>query len=189
MVQRNQSVVVAFAGDTDQADVICAALQGHGVDAYVVDANISRTLWHVALAIHPEGVRIAVPAGQADDARQLLQELGHSDVQAEPDLSDEQEPDDEPGPDSPAEEGDDDAPDHEEEPQAPTAEGSAKRAAIAGLFSLLFPPFVLVSLYQFIKALTLPQSGRPQPSRYFLHRVFALSIIFLWTVLVFLMGR
>jgi len=70
-----KTVVVATAGTLQEADMMRLALQGEGIDAFILDENVSNTLCYIRLAIHPKGVRIAVGEADAERAREVLKGL------------------------------------------------------------------------------------------------------------------
>ena len=67
-------MVAARAGTLGQADVICAALAGAGIPVFIQDEIASNFLAHLGLAIHPWGIKILVPASEADHAREIVEQ-------------------------------------------------------------------------------------------------------------------
>jgi len=212
------SVVLTAVDDLDKAEVLCAVLRGRGFDAYVVDPNASRSLWHLNLAINPDGIRVAVRADQADQARQALLELEREAGQEGETLLPPEElpPEDEPEPnqapagaapqDEPLEaDQTDEAPDADPSPEAEgqpdsvarpeeaTADFYARKAAMACLFSFFVAPIILLAVSHFIKALVLPRKTSPGPSRYLLWMTISLLIISGWILVILVsiraMGR
>ena len=65
-------VVVAVANRLTEADVMRAALEASGIPAYVQNEFTTNWFSHMGLAINPKGVKVFVPRGAIDEARQVL---------------------------------------------------------------------------------------------------------------------
>jgi len=128
-MRRFQLVVVGTTAKLQEADVLRAALATHGIEAFVLEERTSSLLSHMAVAIHPGGVPVAVHRRDVRRAREVLSELP-----AWPGTSY--------GAGAAAGEQDD----------RPTPDQYAQRAYRSALFSAWFPLLSVLTLYYFIKA-------------------------------------
>ena len=76
-------ITVANLSTAMEAHLIQGALHAAGLDALVPDANISQT--HSLMTVALGGVRVVVPAEQADAALEILDALNRGDLQLEGD--------------------------------------------------------------------------------------------------------
>ena len=119
--------VVAAAGSVEEADLIRTALGAAGLEAIVLDANFSAWMPHLALGVGRGGVRVAVAARDVPAAEEIL----HRSVDRA-----------------------ESAPDASGKLPLPSEEAGelARRACLAGLFTWLVLPMVLLTVYYLIKA-------------------------------------
>jgi len=66
--------VAATAGTLEEAELTATTLRGAGIPAWVPDRATAGWYWHLQYAISPGGMRVMVPHGRLDDARQVLAE-------------------------------------------------------------------------------------------------------------------
>lgn len=113
---------------------MCAVLGSSGIEAVILDENISSVMGHLAFGLTPHGIRIAVPIGDAEEAAQILKPReggwGSIDVEAGAELRD------------------------TEAKEPLTAERCALKAYRAAFLSWCLPPVALLTAYWFIRALT-----------------------------------
>ncbi len=176
MDKQTRSVVVAAEPEVGQAEVTCAVLRTLGFDAYVVDGNISSLLWHVSLAINPAGIRVAVPADQAEEASQALARLREEDA-------DWTRQDDAPA-DEDATPGPEGLPVGASHEIPGTPDYHAARAALCSLFTFLLPPLLLLVPYHLVKAMRARRTG-PVSGRYRLHMGIGMFLLAFWLMVIF----
>ena len=127
-------VVIGAAGSLTQADIMCAVLGSSGIEAVILDENVSSVMGHLTFALTPHGIRIAVPIGDAEEAAQILKPKqdgwGSIDVEAGTELRDKE-------PDEPL-----------------TAEQCALKAYRAAFLSWCLPPAALLTAYWLVRALS-----------------------------------
>ncbi len=69
--------VAARARDLEQAELLAVALRAADIPAWVPDRATAGWYWHLQYAISPGGMRVIVPHGRLEDARQVLAEHEH----------------------------------------------------------------------------------------------------------------
>ncbi|MFO8012046.1 MAG: hypothetical protein R6X20_01955 [Phycisphaerae bacterium] len=74
--------VAARARNLEAAELTAIALRGAGIPAWVPDRATAGWYWHLQYAISPGGMRVMVPHGRLDDARQVLAERGHQEPES-----------------------------------------------------------------------------------------------------------
>ncbi len=179
MNRQTKSVVVAAEPEVGQAEVTCAVLRNLGFDAYVVDGNISSLLWHVSLAINPTGIRIAVPAEQAEEAWQVLARLREEDLDWTRQDDAPADEDAAPGPEGPTVDSSHETPG--------TPDYHAARAALCSLFTFLLPPLLLLVPYHLVKAIGARRTG-PASLRYRLHVGVGMFMLAFWLTVIFIVA-
>lgn len=147
-----QTEVVAHAATLQQADILRAVLQSEGFDAFIIGERAANVLSPLQMGLNPHGIRIAVPADQAQDALSVLR-WKHQDGLALPEGAWTAN-----GPRG-EEFWADGGEDAESRPAEPgevvpsTADLDAERACLAALFSFWIWPLVPLTLWYIVRAL------------------------------------
>jgi hypothetical protein len=165
----NRPAIVAHATSLGQAEVIAAVLRAEGIDSAVYNANAAATLSHIPYAVNPRGIEVAVPADQAEQAREILS------AGPPEELADAEE---EPARDSSPE-------------AAPSAEDYARYSLRCAVLSILLGPLVVLAIWYFLKSLRrLPGPGpaRRAAVRYLWRAVpLVVLAVLLWGVVLWLL--
>ncbi|MDY6913708.1 MAG: DUF2007 domain-containing protein [Planctomycetota bacterium] len=145
-------VVVAAAATLTEADVIRASLDAAGIDAMILNETTTNVLSHLNFAINPGGIRIAVSARDTEAARELLAHHGVHSEEADEYFTTPQE-------------------------DAPAPDDYAQKAYWSAFFSWWLFPFIIITLYWFIKAAK-AHRRRPaeQPGRFKRHMLIAFFV-------------
>lgn len=142
--------VVWIGPSVEQAELVRAVLEGQGICAFVLDRNMLGTMPHVSVGIGRGGARVAVSAAAVESARAALEQ--HRDRLAEVPGG--------PSDDLPVDSAQDVPVGLEEGVQERRLEDLARRSAVMGLFSMIFPPLVLAALYFLLRSASLRRRER-----------------------------
>lgn len=149
MATENTSRMVVFTavGTLQEADVLRVALAAAGIEAIIVDENISSTLSHMGPAIHPQGIRVAVREEDVAAAEEIVGEARSRQDQEEDRLCSV----DDPSPDD-----------------------CAQRAYWAAWYSWWLPPIIVLTFCHFVEAASAQRSAPVEnPRRFRRHMIFA----------------
>ncbi|HOF19200.1 MAG TPA: DUF2007 domain-containing protein [Phycisphaerae bacterium] len=152
----NDLVVAYRAGNLLEADFVCSLLESHEIPATVLDPNVSSTLMHMGLAVHPWGVRVAVLEKDLPRAGEVLREY-HPPAKVQPAAPDAE---------------DDAPPEPVEASETPgTPEYHSRRALRAALMGLYLLVTAGPALYHVWRALRTRRLLEPAQRKRFLVRL------------------
>ena len=144
-------VVIGAAGSLTQADIMSAALASAGIEAMIVDENATNLLGHINIAVNPRGIRIAVPARDAENAARILK--GKDDGWGSIDRQEAAEPS------------------SKVTEERLSADQCARKAYYAAFFSWWLPPIAVVTAFWFAKAVAVRRDYPPENAGRFRRRM------------------
>ncbi len=129
----DEPVIIARVGSLAQADVICAVLRTNDIETFIVNENACQNLPHLGLAVHPNGIQIAVR--KSDQAEAQLCIYQHNLLDAENERAKSREQND--------------------------ADRFARIAGVSGIFAILASPLIFVTVWYFSRAIKAERKHSP----------------------------